>query len=119
MNLPPVIVVLLPNIFDETLHCGAAQYSCEMDISSEVTDMEKNKAENYETVLETVRQWPPDRRFALVRDVINTLATDVLPGRARRNTLEGALGLLATDRPAPSDAEVQEWLDRRRMEKYG
>jgi len=77
------------------------------------------RANSYDSVLQTVRQWPPDRRFALVRDVINTLATEVFPSRPRRKTLEKALGLLATSRPAPSDAEIQQWLDERRMEKYG
>ena len=76
-------------------------------------------ADSYETVLKTVRQWPPDRRFALVRDVINTLAPDVVPSRPKRKTLEKALGLLATGQPVPSDAEIQQWLDERRMEKYG
>jgi len=73
------------------------------------------KTDSYETVLKTVRQWPPDRRFALVRDVINTLSPEVVPSRPKRKTLEKALGLLAI----PSDAEVQQWLDERRMEKYG
>ena len=77
------------------------------------------KANSYETVLKTVHQWSPDRRFALVRDVINTLAPEVVLSRPKRKTLEKALGLLATSRPAPSDAEVQQWLDERRMEKYG
>jgi len=73
------------------------------------------KTDSYETVLKTVRQWPPDRRFALVRDVINTLSPEVVPSRPKRKTLGKALGLLAI----PSDAEVQQWLDERRMEKYG
>jgi hypothetical protein len=31
-----------------------------------------------------------------------------------------ALGLLATpNQPAPSDAEVEQWLVERRLEKYG
>ena len=81
--------------------------------------MNTTKANSYDNVLQMIRQWPPDRRFALVRDVINTLATEVFPPRAKRNTLEKALGLLATSRPAPSDAEIQQWLDERRMEKYG
>jgi hypothetical protein len=81
--------------------------------------MNTTKANSYDNVLQMVRQWPPNRRFALVRDVINTLATDVFPSRPRRNTLKKALGLLATSRPAPSDAEIQQWLDERRMEKYG
>lgn len=74
---------------------------------------------SYETVLRTVRQWPPDRRFALLRDVINTLATEMRPLRSRRSTLDEALGLLATSQRAPSDAEIRHWLDERRMEKYG
>ena len=74
---------------------------------------------SYETVLNTVRQWPPDRRFVLVQDVLNTLAPKVAPSRPRRKTLKKALGLLATDQPAPSDAEIQQWLDEHRMEKYG
>ena len=65
------------------------------------------KTENYDSVLQTVRQWPPHRRFALVRDVIDTLAADASPSRPRRKTLKKALGLLATGRPAPSDAEIQ------------
>ena len=39
--------------------------------------------------------------------------------RPKRNTLEKAWGLLATERPAPSDAEVEQWLRGHRMEKYG
>jgi hypothetical protein len=81
--------------------------------------MNTTKANGYDNVLQMIRQWPPNRRFALVRDVINTLATEVFPSRPRRKTLEKALGLLATSRPAPSDAEIQQWLDERRVEKYG
>ena len=76
------------------------------------------KANSYDSVLQTVRQWPPDRRFALVRDVIDTLETEVSPSRPRRKTLKKALGLLATSRPTPSDAQVQQWLDEHRTEKY-
>jgi PHD/YefM family antitoxin component YafN of YafNO toxin-antitoxin module len=39
--------------------------------------------------------------------------------RPRRNTLDKAWGLLATDRSAPSDAEIEQWLDEHRTEKYG
>jgi dihydroneopterin aldolase len=81
--------------------------------------MDTLQANSYEIVLKTVRQWPQDRRFALVRDVINTLAAEVFPSRPRRKTLERALGLLATSQPAPSGAEIQQWLGERRMEKYG
>jgi hypothetical protein len=74
---------------------------------------------NYQQVLQTIRGWPLERRFALVQDVIGTLSTEVAPSHPRRETLDTALGLLATDRPAPSDEDVQRWLRERRMEKYG
>jgi hypothetical protein len=57
---------------------------------------------NIETVLKIVRDWPPEQRSLLVREIVKTLET---PSHARRDTLGRALGLLATDRPAPTDAE--------------
>ena len=73
---------------------------------------------SYQTVINIVRRWPPDRRFALVHDVFETLLPEMSPPRRKRKTLNEALGLLATEQPAPSDAEIQQWLDERRMEKY-
>ena len=74
---------------------------------------------NYKAVIEIVRGWPPASRFSLVQDVLKTLAPEVEHFRSKRNTLEKALGLLATSQSAPSDAEVRQWLDEYRMEKYG
>ena len=72
---------------------------------------------NYKAVIEIIRDWPPASRFSLVQDVLKTLALEVESSRSKRNTLEKALGLLATNQPAPSDTEVQQWLDEHRMEK--
>ena len=74
---------------------------------------------NYKTVIEIIRGWPPASRFSLVQDVLKTLAPEVEGSRSKRNTLAKALGLLATNQPASSDAEIQQWLDEHRMEKYG
>jgi hypothetical protein len=74
---------------------------------------------SYETIFDIVRSWPPARRFTLVQDVLKTLAPETEQPRPRRNTLERALGLLATSEPAPSDAGIERWLDERRMKKYG
>jgi hypothetical protein len=74
---------------------------------------------SYETVIEIVRRWPPVRRLSLVQDVQKTVAQEVEPPRSKKNTLEKALGLLATGQTAPSDAEIQQLLDEHRMEKYG
>ena len=70
---------------------------------------------NYDTVLQIVHKWPPNQRFALTRDLLNSLE----PESVRTPTLQRALGLLATERPAPSDEEVEIWLDEHHMEKFG
>lgn len=70
---------------------------------------------NYDTVLQIVHRWPPNQRFALIRDLLNTLE----PEPVRTPTLQRALGLLATEQTAPNDKEVETWLDEHRMEKYG
>ena len=37
----------------------------------------------------------------------------------KRNTLQKALGMLAANQPAPSDADIEQWLHEHRTEKYG
>ena len=74
---------------------------------------------NYETILKTVHNWPPAHRLMLMQDILKSLMPELVSARPKRNTLEEALGLLATDKPAPSDAEVEQWLVERRLEKYG
>jgi hypothetical protein len=54
---------------------------------------------------------------------MNTIKTNnydsVLPSQPRHKTLQEALGLLSKSGPTPSDAEIQQWLDEHRIEKYG
>ncbi len=72
---------------------------------------------SYETILSIVRAWPEPERLSLVQDVMQTLADE--KSAARHPTLEQALGLLATDRPPPTDEEIEQWLDERRTRRYG
>lgn len=81
--------------------------------------MDTMNARTYEDVLRIIHGWPPARRFSLVHDVLRMLAAETERDQPRAPTLTEALGMLATDRPAPSDAEVDAWLDERRMRKYG
>jgi hypothetical protein len=74
---------------------------------------------DYNTILQIVRDWPPRQRFNLVQEVLKTLTPEETSKRPQRRTLDQALGLLATDRPAPTDAEIAQWLDERRVERYG
>ena len=71
----------------------------------------------YEAILEAIDQWPSAKRLTLIQDILRTWMPPA--AKRRRNTLEKALGLLATSEPPPSDNEVDRWLNERRMEKYG
>jgi hypothetical protein len=79
--------------------------------------MSTDQSMTYEAILEVIDQWPSTKRLTLIQDILHTLMPS--PAKRRRNTLEKALGLLATSEPAPSDEAVDRWLNERRMEKYG
>lgn len=74
--------------------------------------------ESYTSVLHTVQTWPARQRYLLVQDLLKTLEPEVEPTK-REDTLSLARGLLATDKPAPTDEEVAQWLEEHRLEKYG
>ena len=81
--------------------------------------MSTAKGTDYERILTIVRTWSAAQRFTLVQDVLQTLAPVEASERPQQGTLEQARGLLATGRPAPTDAEIAQWLDERRTERYG
>ena len=81
--------------------------------------MNVSETTNYNTILKIVHSWSPATQLALVQDILKTLSLELLSARSQRNTLEQALGLLATDHPAPTNAEVSQWLAEHRLEKYG
>jgi hypothetical protein len=75
---------------------------------------------DYDHILEIVRQWPPDQRLLLLRDVIQTLSKTREPLRSPRETLSRALGLVVTQgKIVPDDEEIKRLIDEHRMEKYG
>jgi len=76
------------------------------------------QTQNYRAVIKAVRGWSPAQRLSLVQDVLATLAADVAPAPTRPPTLARALGLLATNQPAPSDTDIATLLDERRRERY-
>lgn len=73
---------------------------------------------NYQSVLKTIGEWSLEWRLALIRDLAQSLQLELNAQRQPKPTLSKALGLLATDKPAPTDAQVKEWLEERRLEKY-
>lgn len=78
------------------------------------------KRVDYQTVLQTVHRWPVNQRVALIQDILGALLPDTESAPPhRKNTLPRAIGLLRTEHPAPTDAEVETWLAAHRLEKYG
>lgn len=73
----------------------------------------------YKTVVKQVKEWPADERLALVQDILRTLEPQLVASDRQEGTLDKALGLLASQYPAPKDDAVKQWLHERRMEKYG
>ena len=58
--------------------------------------------------------------FTLVQEVLKSLEPEFKVTQPKRsNTLDNALGLLATNEPAPSDEEIEQWLDEYHIEKWG
>jgi len=74
---------------------------------------------DYDNILQTVRRWPVAKRVDLVQSILNTLTFGSGMPVSRPQTLSKALGLLQTERPAPTDAEVRRWLDEYRLRKHG
>ena len=73
---------------------------------------------SYESVLQVVYTWPPAKRYSLIQDLLKTIEPKEQENK-RPDTLSQALGLLATDQPAPTDEDVAHWLHEHRAEKYG
>ena len=63
-----------------------------------------------------LKQLPPEG-IAEFNSFIEFLRFKYQP-HPRPRTLSQALGLLATDQPAPTDADVEKWLTEARLEKY-
>ena len=70
-----------------------------------------------EEIIAALEQLPLER-WAEVSEFIAFLRFNDNLLRPKRSTLPLALGLLATGQPPPSEAEIELWLEERRIEKY-
>jgi hypothetical protein len=77
----------------------------------------------YTAVLRQITAWPRSARLALLRDVLDTLAdqeeiVEMSTSRSRP-ALHEVAGLLKTDEPPPTDDQVEQWLEERRIQRFG
>jgi hypothetical protein len=74
-------------------------------------------------VVRHVQNWPASLRVALARRILETLESppvEQLPAeRPRGPTAAEIAAMFKTDKPAPDDATVKQWINEHRMEKYG
>ena len=74
-------------------------------------------------LIQALRQLSPERRHQLWLSLdaeSTTLQSDAATNRSGgTKTLDKALGLLAVGQTAPTDAEIAQLMEERRMEKYG
>jgi hypothetical protein len=92
-------------------------------------DIDTQTSNAYTDALKTIEQLSREEQvdilFHLLRTILpeargtNTESPSAVISHPRERTLNRALGLLATNRPAPSDEEVEQWLEEHRQEKYG
>jgi hypothetical protein len=79
------------------------------------------EADEVSEVLNRIKNWTVEGRFALVRGVLDTLAPDRPdPSRTRRGRpVALIIESYKTDQPAPDDETIRLWIDEHRMGKYG
>jgi hypothetical protein len=74
-------------------------------------------------VVERVQSWPAAMRIALARRILETLestpTTDAAPPVPRGPSAAEVVAMFRTDKPAPDDVTVKQWIDEHRLEKYG
>jgi hypothetical protein len=73
-----------------------------------------------EMIVNTIREWSIEEQIAVVEDILEIVKSENrTPKGKRAKTLHRALGIAATNKPAPDDETVEQWRRERLEEKYG
>ena len=72
-----------------------------------------------ETILQAIRTWPPDEQRALAREILERVGVPLVEEPLTPPDSRGLAGLIANGQTPPTDEEVAQWLDERRLERYG
>jgi len=71
-----------------------------------------------DTILRVVRSWPPNEQRALAGDILRHSGALLAEEPLAPPDSVGLAGLLATGDAPPTDEDVADWLDDRRLERY-
>ncbi len=80
--------------------------------------MDSRDAINRAAILQALRDWTDAERLELIQNILGMTGVNATL-ELRAATFAHARSLLKTDRPPPTDEEVQMWLDTRCIERYG
>jgi hypothetical protein len=74
-----------------------------------------------QAILHTIEAWPIEEQVSLARSILarTSIDTTTTPANRKRSTWDALYKLASDEQSAPSDEQVAQRLDERRMEKYG
>ena len=83
--------------------------------------MSATEANEIADIIERVAVWPAPMRIALARRILETLeeVAPSSPNTPRGPSAAEVGAMFRTDKPAPDDATVKQWIGEHRMEKFG
>jgi hypothetical protein len=82
--------------------------------------MNANETNQIVELVERVHSWPAAMRIALARQILESLeGSQPMRKLPRGPSAAEVAAVLRTDKLAPDDVTVKEWIDEHRMEKYG
>jgi hypothetical protein len=86
--------------------------------------MNPDEMNEFYEIMKKIQTWEPRRRLTLARRILDTLEASVTaasstPAVPRGRSAAEMAADLKTDRPAPDDETVRQWVDEHRMVKYG
>jgi hypothetical protein len=70
-----------------------------------------------ETILRIIESWPLEEQMMLAQAIMQRVRTHSIP--LQQPSWREMAGLASTGRAAPSDEDVDQWLDERRLKKHG
>jgi hypothetical protein len=74
---------------------------------------------DHEAIEQAIAAWPVEEQIALARQILERASKPAPPQPTERSTWEALYGIASTGQEPPSDEQVAQWLDERRMNKYG
>jgi hypothetical protein len=77
-----------------------------------------SQPDEYRSILKVVASWPADQRATLAHALIEGLQNESIASRPTP-TIDQLIGVARGEGPAPTDAQVKQWIDEHRMRKYG